>query len=199
LIVFAVGYAPFDKSTSELYAADAAGAYWHSKSFATFLVIAGIGGIVTSWNAFLIGGSRAVFALARSGQLPKILGVVHPRFSTPWPAIVLIGIFSVIAPMFGRNALVWIVNAGGFGIVIAYLYVAASFIYLRIKEPDMERPYSAPGGMFTGIAAFILGLGIFVLYLPGSPAALKWPQEWGMLLVWSLVGAVLLAVTKKRR
>ena len=198
LIVLTVGYAPFDKANSTLYAADAAGAYWHSKKAAAFLVIAGIGGIVTSWNAFLIGGSRAVFALARSGQLPKTLGEVHPRFGTPWPAIILIGIFSILAPMLGRNALVWIVNAGGFGIVIAYLYVAASFIRLRCIAPDMERPYKAPGGMFTGIAAFILGLAIFVLYLPGSPSALKWPQEWVMLLIWALVGVVFVWLGKKK-
>ncbi|PHS28887.1 MAG: amino acid permease [Robiginitomaculum sp.] len=198
LIVLTVGYAPFDKANSTLYAADAAGAYWHSTKAAAFLVIAGIGGIVTSWNAFLIGGSRAVFALARSGQLPKILGEVHPRFGTPWPAIILIGIFSVLAPMLGRNALVWIVNAGGFGIVIAYLYVAASFIRLRRTDPDMDRPYKAPGGMATGIAAFILGLAIFVLYLPGSPAALKWPQEWGMLLIWAIVGVVFVWIGRNK-
>jgi amino acid transporter len=197
LIVLTVGYAPFDKSKATLFAADAAGAYWHSKSAAAFLVFAGIGGIVTSWNAFLIGGSRAVFALARSKQLPSLLGEVHPRYGTPWPAIILIGIFSILAPMLGRNALTWIVNAGGFGIVIAYLYVAASYIRLRRKEPDMERPYRAPGGMVTGIAAFILGLAIFVLYLPGSPAALKWPQEWGMLLVWGIVGVVFVALRRK--
>ncbi len=197
LIVLTVGYAPFDKSTSTLFAADAAGAYWNSKTAAAFLVFAGIGGIVTSWNAFLIGGSRAVFALARSEQLPKILGAVHPRFGTPWPAIILIGVFSVLAPMLGRNALNWIVNAGGFGIVIAYLYVAASFIRLRLKEPDMPRPYTAPGGMLTGIGAFVLGLAIFVLYLPGSPSALKWPQEWGMLLIWAIIGVVFMAIGKK--
>jgi amino acid transporter len=190
LIVMTVGYAPFDKSASTLHAADAAGAYWNSKGVTIFLVIAGIGGIVTSWNAFLIGGSRAVFALARSKQLPGIFGKVHPKFGTPWPAIILIGSFSIFAPMLGRNALTWIVNAGGFGIIIAYLYVAASFIRLRLKEPDMERPYSAPGGMLTGIAACILGLAIFVLYLPGSPSALKWPQEWGMLLIWAVIGVV---------
>ncbi len=199
LIVMTVGYAPFDKNTSTLFAADAAGAYWHSKSAAAFLVFAGIGGIVTSWNAFLIGGSRAVFALARSGQLPSVLGKVHARYGTPWPAIILIGIFSILAPMLGRNALTWIVNAGGFGIVIAYLYVAASFIRLRRVEPDMERPYAAPGGMVTGIAAFILGLAIFVLYLPGSPAALKWPQEWGMLLVWGIVGVVFVVMGRNNR
>jgi basic amino acid/polyamine antiporter, APA family len=190
LIVLSVGFAPFDKGQSTLFSADAAGAYWHSKKAAAFLVFAGIGGILTSWNAFLIGGSRAVYALARSKQLPGFLGDVHPRFGTPWPAIILIGVFSVLAPMLGRNALTWIVNAGGFGIVIAYLYVAASFIRLRRNEPDMPRPYRAPGGMTTGIAALVLGLAIFVLYLPGSPSALKWPQEWGMLLVWAALGGV---------
>ena len=198
LIVFAVGFAPFDKSASALYAADAAGAYFHSPMAAGFVVLAGIGGIITSWNAFLIGGSRAVYALARERQLPAMLGAVHPRFGTPWPAIMLIGAFSVLAPLLGRNALTWIVNAGGFGIVIAYLYVAASFIRLRQKQLQMPRPWRAPGGMATGVAAFVLGLAIFVLYLPGSPSALHWPQEWGMLLGWAGLGAVLLLLARRR-
>ena len=198
LIVFAVGFAPFDKSASSLYAADAAGAYFHGRMAAGFVVLAGIGGIITSWNAFLIGGSRAVYALAREGQLPAVLARVHPRFGTPWPAIVLIGAFSMLAPLLGRNALTWIVNAGGFGIVIAYLYVAASFMALRRKQPDLPRPWRAPGGLATGIAAVGLGLAIFVLYLPGSPSALKWPQEWGMLLAWAALGALFLVRGRSR-
>ncbi len=199
LIVFAVGFAPFDKSVSTLYAADAAGAYFHARMAASFVVIAGIGGIITSWNAFLIGGSRAVYALAREGQLPAILGAVQRRYGTPWAAIVLIGAFSVAAPFLGRNALTWIVNAGGFGIVIAYLYVAASFVALRRKEPGMPRPWRAPGGIATGVAAVVLGLAIFVLYLPGSPSALQWPQEWGMLLAWAGLGALFLVFARTRK
>jgi basic amino acid/polyamine antiporter, APA family len=198
LIVFSVGLAPASNDSFDLAAADAAGAYWNSRIAAQFLVIAGIGGILTSWNAFLIGGSRAVFALARSGQLPAFLGKVHPGFGTPWPAILLIGILSVFAPMLGRNALVWIVNAGGFSIVVAYLFVAAAFLKLRRSEPLLERPYKTPGGVLTGIAALILSIALLALYLPGSPAALQWPHEWGLLAGWFGAGLIFLLMARNK-
>lgn len=198
LIVFSVGLAPLDPENVNIATADAAGAWWRSETAAGFVIIAGIGGILTSWNAFLIGGSRALFAMARSGQLPKFLSAVHPRFGTPWTAIALIGGLSAIAPLFGRSALVWVVNAGGFGIVIAYVFVAAAFVYLRIKEPMLERPYRAPGGVASGVLALILGAGLILLYLPPSPSALSWPEEWGLLAGWSALG-MLFWFTRPRR
>ena len=67
--------------SSEMASADAASQLWsnlYSGSWAgSLLVIGGIGGILTSWNAFIIGGSRVIFALAESGKLPKYLGKIH--------------------------------------------------------------------------------------------------------------------------
>ena len=198
LIVFAVGLAPFDPQTADLPTADAASAYWGSSKASAFVVLAGIGGIITSWNAFLIGGSRAMFALARSGQLPGALARIHPKYGTPYVAIAVIGALSVIAPALGRNSLVWIVNAGGFGIVLAYLFVAASFLALRRREPSLERPYKAPGGAAMGVVALVMGLGLFALYLPPSPSALKWPVEWGLFGGWFAIGAMLFLLRGRR-
>ena len=189
LIVFSVGLAPLDRDNIDIATADAAGAWWNSPKAAGFVILAGIGGIVTSWNSFLIGGSRALFAMARSKQLPTFLSAVHPKYGTPWVAIALIGTVSAFAPLLGRNALVWIVNAGGFGIALAYLFVAAAFLKLRRTEPELERPFLAPGGGI-GYAALILGVGLIALYLPVSPAALSWPHEWGLLGLWAGIGAL---------
>lgn len=199
LIAYAVGLAPLDPDTATLATADAAGAWWGSQRASAFVILAGIGGILTSWNAFLIGGSRAIYAMARSGQLPAPLKAVHSKFGTPWAAILLISALSAIAPLFGRSALGWVVNAGGFGIVFAYLFVAAAFIKLRLTEPALERPYRAPGGIIAGWVALILGAGMIMLYLPFSPSALIWPQEWGMLLAWALLGFGFWMVRPKKR
>ena len=62
---------------------------------------AGLAGIVTSWNAFIIGGSRAIYALARANLLPAALSKLHPKYRTPYNAILLIGGLSIIGPLFG--------------------------------------------------------------------------------------------------
>ena len=176
--------------SASLATADAATAAWGRELVGKIVVVSGIAGILTSWNAFLVGGSRAIYALAHSGMLPRFFGHLHPRFNTPANAVVLVGGLAVFAPLFGRQTLVWLVDAGGLGIVIAYAMVALSFIVLRRREPDMPRPYRVRYGTFVGYTALVLSIGMMMLYLPGSPSALVWPQEWAILLSGAVVGAV---------
>jgi len=178
-------------SGGSLATADAASNLWRSPVAGTVVVVAGIGGILTSWNAFLIGGSRAICALAHAGQLPSFLGAVHPRFQTPWVAIILIGGLSALAPLLGRSALVWIVDAGGFGITICYGLVAAAFLVLRRNAPTLPRPYRVPAGPVVGVIGLLLAVGLATLYLPWSPSALIWPQEWLLVAGWAALGFVL--------
>jgi len=189
-IILAVAMAlPAEQAaTSSLATADAMTAVFGGSWAGKLLVLAGIGGIITSWNAFLVGGSRAVYAMAHAHMLPAFLGKMHPKYNTPVNAILLIGGLSVIAPLFGRKALVWLVDAGGLGIVVAYATVALSFVKLRQNDPSMPRSFRVANGMFVGYAALILAIGIIILYMPGSPAALVWPYEWLMVLAWSGLG-----------
>ena len=198
IMAVSVALTPAERATSSLPTADAASAALGGSWGGTLLVIAGIGGILTSWNAFLIGGSRALYALAKAGQLPAWLGVLHPRYNTPHRAVLLIGFFSILAPFFGRQAMVWLVDAGSFGIIVAYAFVAMSFLVLRYREPEMPRPYAVRFWKFTGFAALLLSLAIVLLFLPGSPAALIWPWEWAIVGGWILLGAVLLAAGRRR-
>jgi amino acid transporter len=154
----------------------------------TLIVIAGLGGIITSWNAFYIGGSRAIYAMAKAHMLPHFLAKLHPKYGTPVNAILLIAVLSTAAPLLGRRALVWLVDAGGLGIVIAYGTVAASFLMLRKREPSMPRPFRVANGEAVGWGAAILAFLIAILYLPPSPAALVWPYEWAIVGVWVILG-----------
>jgi amino acid transporter len=163
----------------------------------TVLLVAGLAGIITSWNAFILGGSRAIYALANSGLLPKFLGQLHPKYHTPTNAIVLLGVLSALGPFFGRPALVWVVNSGSLGIVIAYVMVTWSFLVLRNREPSLDRPYKVPFGQFVGSLALVLAIGMTLLYLPGSPAALLWPQEWVIIIAWIILGGLLYGIARK--
>ena len=162
----------------------------------TILLLTGLAGIITSWNALIVGASRAIYAMAKDGMLPHFLAEIHPRYHTPKNAILLIGLLSVISPFFGRPALVWLVNAGGLGIVVAYAFVALSFIALRKKDPELPRPYTAPGGVATGYTALLLSIGIGALYFPGSPSALVWPHEWAIIFFWIVLGALLFGLSR---
>lgn len=176
---------------SDLAAADAIAAIFGTPLMGNVLVLAGVAGILTSWNAFLIGGSRVLYAMAESGMLPAWLGQLHPKYHTPSNAILLLGGLSCIAPFFGEEMLTWLVNAGGLNIVVSYFLVAVSFLFLRKKEPNMKRPFRAGKGPVVGYLAILLSLFIAVQYMPGMEASLNW-QEWLINLLWWVAGVLFL-------
>lgn len=180
---------------SPLPAAEAMAVVYNSQMMGQLMALAGIAGILTSWNAFIIGGSRAMFALSESGMLPTPLSKVHPEYNTPSNAILLIGGLSILAPLFGEQMLTWIVNAGGLGIVTAWFFVAISFLVLRYREPEMNRPYKAPAGYLVGTIGLIATAVFVYLYLPGGESELLWPYEWLIVIAWVAVGIILYAAS----
>src|SRR5690606_18274967 len=164
-IIFGVSriLTPSEIDASNLVTADAmAKAFGDSRMMGNILVLGGVGGILTSWIGFYIGGSRAIYALAKAGMLPKALGELHPKYRTPYKAILLIAVLSTIAPFFGRPALVWLVDAGGLSLVVAWSMVAASFLILRKKSPEMKRPFYLRGGSIIGWFAVLMSIGICI-------------------------------------
>ena len=194
LIAFAVGLGltSEQQASSEMATADAARALWQQPWAGTLLVLGGIGGILTSWNAFIVGGSRVLYALAHSGHVPAVFGKLHPTYKTPWVGIATIGVLSMIAPLFGKTILVWLINSGSFATTIAFLFVAISFLVLRHREPDMPRPFEVSHPRLVGYGAVTLSLGLIAAFLPWSDSALQWPEEWLTIVVWSTLGILLL-------
>ena len=184
-------------AASSLIAADANGVAW-GEAGSKLLILGGIAGIVTSWNGFMVGGSRALYAMAESNMLPRSLAVIHPKFKTPYKTIILIGVLAAIAPFFGRQILIWLTNAAGFAVTIAYFMVAVSFIRLRHREPDMPRPFKLSGGTFWGWIGVAVSIALACAYLPLSPGALFWPNEWIMLLAWFGVGTALFVIFSRK-
>lgn len=198
LIIFGVGYvmnnaeiAASMKGVGGLVTADAMAKAFDSSIMAKVLIVGGLAGIVTSWNSFLIGGSRAMYSMAESYMIPRVFAKLHQKYKTPINALLLIGLLSVIAPLFGRKMLVWVVDAGNFGCCVAYCMVAISFVILRKKAPDMPRPYRVSNYRFVGAMAIIMSGFMVVMYIiPGSGAALV-PQEWAMVGAWSILGVIM--------
>ncbi len=180
-----------DLAETNLATADAMTQMFGHPAWGTLLVLGGIAGILTSWNGFLIGASRLVYALGRSGMLPAWFGRLHPRYRTPANAVMFIGGLSLIAPFFGRPALVWMVDAGGLAIVIAWFMVAVAFVKLRWREPEMDRPFRTPGGAATGVIAIVLAAAMAVMFLPFAPAALTLP-EWVVIGAWGVACLLLI-------
>tara|TARA_B100000929_G_scaffold277461_1_gene252926 strand:- start:1483 stop:2853 length:1371 start_codon:yes stop_codon:yes gene_type:complete len=191
-VSFAVSMAldPTALESTSMATADAATSLWNGRWAGTVLIVGGVGGILTSWNAFIIGGSRVMFALSESGFLPASFSRLHPRYKTPYVGIWVLGLMASISPFFGRTILVWLVDTGSFSVVIAYIFVPIAFLVLRRKQPDLDRPFRVRYPSFVGIIAITLGLVLLSFYFPWSPSSLIWPYEWGIALGWALLGLV---------
>ena len=182
--------------TSTLVTADAMkNAFFGSEMAAKVVIIGGMAGIVTSWNSFFMGGSRAIYSLAESKMLPGFLAKLHPKYKTPTNAILLIGVISVVAQFFGRAMMVWLTDAGSFGVVVAYVLVSMSFLVLRFREPDMIRPYKVKCGKIIGGIAVLLSGFMMLLYLPGMPSGLV-KEELIMVGAWTVLGIIFYSIAK---
>ncbi|SHJ55200.1 bifunctional amino acid transporter/iron-containing alcohol dehydrogenase [Hespellia stercorisuis] len=202
LIIIGVGYIMSasdivaSQSGSGLVTADAMGKAFNSSIMAKVLIVGGMCGIVTSWNSFLIGGSRAMYSMAESYMIPRVFVKLHDKYKTPTNALYLIGGLSMIAPFFGRKMLVWIVDAGNFGCCLAYCMVAISFVILRTKAPEMARPYRVKNYKLVGAVAILMsGLMVAMYAIPNSGCTLVW-QEWVMAGGWSVLGVIFCIVCK---
>ena len=195
LIAFAVGLGlnAEQQASTTMATADAAQSLWQHPWAGALLVLGGIGGIMTSWNAFVVGGSRVLYALAKSNHVPAVFARLHPKYKTPYVGIAAIGVLSMIAPLFGKTILVWLINSGSFATTVAFLFVAISFLVLRRTEPDMPRPFKVSHPRLVGYGAVILSRGLLSAVLPWRTSALPWPAEWLTIVLWSCLGLVLLA------
>ncbi len=172
--------------------ADSAAYTFQSTTMAKIMIVGGICGIITSWNGFIVGASRIIFAMGRAKMLPGIFGWVHPKYQTPAIAIVFIGLICCLSPLLGANALIWLVDTASFGTVAVYLLVSISFLRVRKLEPGLKKHYSVKRGRLVGILALITAIFFLFWYTPISPAALNWTHEWMLVFSWGFIGAILL-------
>lgn len=203
MVVLAIGYIltpeQVDASMKDtgMVTADAFATAFNNLALTKVLIIGGLCGIVTTWNSFLIGGSRVMFSMSKSKMLPSKFSKLHPEYKTPYVAILFLGILSMLAPLFGRVMLIWIVDAANFACCLAYFMVAISFLRLRKTKPNLPRPYRVNNGRTVGVlAAIMAGFMAFMYILPTTSCALVW-QEWIIVGGWATLG-LLLAFRAKR-
>jgi len=186
----------FFRQQSLVPTADAAGFAYQSSIIAKVMIVGGICGLVTSWNGFIVGASRIIFAMGRAKMLPSFFGWVHPKYQTPVFSIIFVGGICCFFPLLGRYALYWLVDTASLGAVLAYLLISITFLRIRKKEPDLVRRYKIKRGRTVGTLAMIIAVFFIFWYTPFSPSALRWPQEWAIILAWIVIGIILLISSK---
>ncbi|HZX57155.1 MAG TPA: ethanolamine permease, partial [Mucilaginibacter sp.] len=114
----------------------------------------GLFGLVASFHGTILASSRQVFAMARSGYLPRFLAQVSHQFKTPHWALFAGGIISFIALFTGTTQQVIIISV--MGAVLMYMMSMLSLFALRRKEPGLERPFASPFYPYFPVIALLL-------------------------------------------
>ena len=145
--------------------------YGKSALVATFVNLVGLAGLVASFFSIIYAYSRQVFALSRAGYLPRFLSLTGKR-KVPTLALIIPGIIGFLLSLTGEGDLM--ITMAVFGATLSYALMTLSHIILRIKEPDLARPYKTPGGIFTSGVAFILAVIAFISTFLVSLEAAMW-------------------------
>jgi APA family basic amino acid/polyamine antiporter len=121
-------------------------------------------------NAGMIGVSRLTYSMGQHRQLPERLRSLHPKFRTPYIAIIVFGLIACVAILPGQADFLGTIYA--FGAMLSFTMAHAAVVALRLNRSDLERPWRGPlnlqvrghdlpvfailGGLGTGIAFVVV-------------------------------------------
>jgi APA family basic amino acid/polyamine antiporter len=142
--------------------------------------IGAIAGLSSVMLVMLLGQPRIFFAMSRDGLLPPMFSKLHPRFRTPHLSTILTGV--VCAVTAGAFPIAQLGEMTSIGTLLAFVIVCAGVWYLRVKEPNRERPFRTP------LVPLVPALGILVCF--AMMVGLN-PATWARLLIWLAVGLVI--------
>ncbi|CDO28042.1 ethanolamine permease [Mycolicibacterium porcinum] len=128
----------------------------------------GLFGLIASFFSIIYAYSRQTFALSRAGYLPTSLSVTNKR-KAPTLALIVPGIIGFLLSLTGHGDL--ILNMAVFGAALSYVLMMISHIVLRVREPEMNRPYRTPGGIVTTGFALVIAVVALIATFVVSPVA----------------------------
>lgn len=161
-----------------------------SGTSASLLGLVAVAGLVASFHTIIFAYGRNVYSLSRAGYYPHWLSLTHGKRQTPYVALLGGGILGYGLALLlyeagqhdwlGGNLSAALLSMAVFGGVISYFMQMLSFILLRRKLPNIERPYRSPLGVWgaavAGVIALIALAALFARsdYRPGVYGVAAW-------------------------
>src|SRR5919106_852257 len=155
--------------------------------------------LLIATNAGLIGLSRLTFSMGQYRQLPGVIRSIHPRFRTPYVAIVVFAAVSAVALLPGETELLATMYA--FGAMLSFTVAHVALIKLRQRHPDRVREWKPPlsfrlRGFELPLTAVLGGLGTFAAWIVVMALNTRTLLIGG---AWMLVGMAIYIVYRRRQ
>ena len=123
----------------------------------TVAILAGFSSVIL---VMLMGQSRIFFTMSNDGLIPKAFGELHPKYKTPykanWILFIFVGLFAAFIPGSVAGDLT------SFGTLFAFVLVSIGVWILRVKSPNLERPFRAPMVPVVSTLGALICLGMIV-------------------------------------
>lgn len=152
---------------------------------AVVLSCAVMGAVCTGINGFYIATSRLLLSMARGGILPKWFGDIHPKYRSPYKAILFTIAIVLLTPFAGRSVVAWIVDMSSLGTGMGYLFTCLAARRVLLGSPAEAnrgvRLFTCTMGTITAVMC------ISLLLIPGSPAYIGVASRW-CLVIWIALG-----------
>jgi APA family basic amino acid/polyamine antiporter len=129
---------------------------WLAKAV-TIAILAGFSSVIL---VMLMGQSRVFYTMSNDGLIPKAFGELHPKFKTPYKAnmilFVFVGLFAGFVPGSVAGDLT------SFGTLFAFVLVSIGVWILRVKSPNMERPFRTPFAPVVSVLGAVICFGMII-------------------------------------
>ncbi|MGN6215779.1 MAG: APC family permease [Solirubrobacterales bacterium] len=124
--------------------------------------------LLIATNAGLIGVSRLTYSMGQHRQLPEGLRQVHPKYRTPYIAILIFAAIAIVTLLPGQTA--FLATMYSFGAMLSFTIAHVAVIQLRRVRPDVERTWKPLGnvhafGFEVPMTAVLGGLGTFAAWI----------------------------------
>ncbi|EOQ90222.1 ethanolamine permease [Leptospira yanagawae serovar Saopaulo str. Sao Paulo = ATCC 700523] len=141
----------------------------------------GLFGLVASLFGIILGNSRLLYAMSKSGYLPLYLSKLSHKSFVPQNAVLTGGTLGIFCMVFLDTA--ELISISALGACGMYVFSLVSYLALHKKEPNLNRPYKAPFYPYLPILAIVIGLVAF-----GSVAYAEPKLTLGVLVVGVILG-----------
>lgn len=135
-------------------AVDAIGLGW----FSFIIKVGAIMGLSSVMLVLLYGQTRIFYIISRDGLLPRFFSTVHKKYHTPWVNTIVVGVLVAIAAAMTPIGVLG--DLVSLGTLMAFMMVCYSVLYLRWKQPDLERPFTTPGMPWVPICGMLSSGGL---------------------------------------
>jgi basic amino acid/polyamine antiporter, APA family len=179
-----VPYDQLDKSAPVASAFSENGISW-----AVFIItLAATAGLTSVMLVMMLGQTRIFLGMAKDGLLPNFFRTLHPTFQTPHKSTLLVGgIISIVAAL---TPISKVSEMCSMGTLLAFAMVCVAVMILRVKKPELERPYRTPAVYLVGSLG--VGFNLFLMYFVRK-------ETWIAFIIWGIIGISVYFLYSKHR